>query len=154
MYRNFKNKKGFTLIELLVVMAIIGLLASVVLVALSSARVKSRDSKRIADMRQMLSAFNLYFNEYGTYPTTSAAGVTLNGNGPSLTPTIIQRFPTAPTPADGSCAATGLNGNEYYWLVNANGNNAIQTFTATFCLGGPTGSFLAGPHSISQAGIR
>lgn len=46
-------KKGFTLIELLVVIAVIGMLASIVLVSLGPTRAKARDSKRIAEVRQM-----------------------------------------------------------------------------------------------------
>ncbi len=66
----FKNKeKGFTLIELLVVIAIIGILSSVVLVSLGSARAKARDARRISDIKQLQTALELYFNSYGRYPT-------------------------------------------------------------------------------------
>jgi type II secretion system protein G len=67
MHRN-KNVRGFTLIELLVVIAIIGLLASIVLIALNSARQKSRDAKRIGDLRQIQTALELYYNDNGGYP--------------------------------------------------------------------------------------
>ncbi len=59
---------GFTLIELLVVIAIIGLLASVVLVALNGVRQKARDTQRIANIQQVVKALQLYYQDHGQYP--------------------------------------------------------------------------------------
>lgn len=55
-------KKGFTLIELLVVIAIIGILSGVVLASLNTARQKARNSQRIADVRQVVLALELYYD--------------------------------------------------------------------------------------------
>jgi prepilin-type N-terminal cleavage/methylation domain-containing protein len=63
-----KSKKGFTLIELLVVIAIIGILASVILTSLNSARAKTRDAQRISQFRNVQTALQLYYDKYGTYP--------------------------------------------------------------------------------------
>lgn len=151
-----KNRnKGFTLIELLVVVAIIGLLASVVLVALTSARSKSRDSKRIADMRQIATGFQVYFSENQTYPTTTVGGPILNGSGPALTPTIFIKFPVAPIPAEAGCALTGQGSNEYYFLPNAAPSGAgVATFGVTFCLGNQTGTLGPGPHTRTETGFQ
>lgn len=65
---NEKNIRGFTLIELLVVIAIIGLLASIVLASLNSARIESRDARRIADLHNIRTALELFYSEYGFYP--------------------------------------------------------------------------------------
>lgn len=66
------TRKGFTLIELLVVIAIIGILSSVVLASLNTAREKSRDARRIADINQIKVALELYFDSNGNYPTSLA----------------------------------------------------------------------------------
>ncbi len=71
---NLKPKKGFTLIELLIVIAILGLLASIVLVGLGGARAKARDSRRIADLRQVQNALEIYYATKGEYPNVSSWG--------------------------------------------------------------------------------
>lgn len=65
-----KTNKGFTLVELLVVVAIIGLLAGIATVSVNSTRVRARDARRIADIKQMQNALELYNNSNsGVYPT-------------------------------------------------------------------------------------
>jgi prepilin-type N-terminal cleavage/methylation domain-containing protein len=77
-----KNNKGFTLIELLVVVAIIGLLSSVVLASLNTARGKARDAGREHDLGQIRLALNLYFDKYGNWMQSgSGCGHSGNGNG-------------------------------------------------------------------------
>ncbi len=62
------RKSGFTLIELLVVVAIIGVLASVVMVATGSARAKGRDARRIRDIEEIHTAIELYIADNGNAP--------------------------------------------------------------------------------------
>lgn len=64
----FKSNKGFTLIELLVVISIIGLLSSIVLASLNTARAKGRDAKRMSDIREIRNALELYRTTTGYYP--------------------------------------------------------------------------------------
>lgn len=69
-----KYKKGFTLIELLVVIAIIGILSSVVLASLNTARTKGKDSARMVDVKSLKTAMELYYNNNGGYPTSDGSG--------------------------------------------------------------------------------
>lgn len=94
--------RGFTLIELLVVIAIIGILSSVVLASLNSARQKGRDARRIADVKQLQLALELYYDANGSYPaTTSVAEL--------VTPGYIAAIPS--DPSGGGYTYSGLDTN-------------------------------------------
>lgn len=72
-------KRGFTILELLVVMAIIGMLASIIFVAMSTLQAKSRDSRRIADMREFKKALSIYYVGTNRFPAAGGP-VTLTGS--------------------------------------------------------------------------
>jgi prepilin-type N-terminal cleavage/methylation domain-containing protein len=65
------QEKGFTLVELLVVVAIIGILASMVVVSLGYARMRSRDARRITDISQIRTGLDLYYSKTQGYPPAS-----------------------------------------------------------------------------------
>jgi type II secretion system protein G len=75
--KNGIAKKGFTLIELLIVIAIIGLLATLAIVSLTTAQRKARDARRVADIKQLQNAVEVYYSEIAQYPLTAATS-TLN----------------------------------------------------------------------------
>jgi len=74
MHKSIYKRKGFTLIELLVVIAIIGVLASVVLASLNTARAKARDARRRAAVQQVKLALEFYYDANNVYPSIGADG--------------------------------------------------------------------------------
>ncbi len=62
------NQKGFTVVEVLIVVLIIGLVGTLAVVAVNSARTKQRDAVRLSNVRQVQSALEDYFNESNAYP--------------------------------------------------------------------------------------
>jgi len=144
-----KNKKGFTLIELLVVIAIIGLLSTLSVLALNSARARSRDAKRITDIKQIQTALEMYYNDAGYYPATTdveAGDAIATGSN-----TYMTKIPTAPTPIDGAVCVTG---DKNTYLYNYTGSSGFGgTYTLRYCLGAATGGVAAGINTATPAGI-
>jgi prepilin-type N-terminal cleavage/methylation domain-containing protein len=147
MFTSFKNsKKGFTLIELLVVIAIIGILSSVVLASLSTARQKSRDAKRISDLGQVQLALELFFDRIQSYPSTTpticgAAGLTAcagtaagaTGRDAAIVglADVKQAFlPKAPKPAGGGGASVAY----YYYGMDSAATPAECTAATQTCV--------------------
>jgi len=62
------KNKGFTLIELLVVIAIIGLLAAVVFFSVDGIKAKSRDTRRVADIKSIQEGLAMYHNNNQKFP--------------------------------------------------------------------------------------
>ncbi len=153
-----KNKlKGFTLIELLVVIAIIGVLSTLAVVSLNSARQKARDAKRVADVKQIQTALELFYNDNNSYPTGSSLALGVDGR--ILCGSTAQGFVTAASTACGS-ATTYMgavpsnptpNGSTYYYSQTGSGSGYSLTFSLETSVGNLTaGNKVATPDGISD----
>jgi type II secretion system protein G len=129
-----KNNKGFTLIELLVVIAIIGLLSTMAVVSLNSARGKSRDARRMSDIKQIQTALEMYNNDEGTYYTTATAAVASTALGTELADYMAQ-VPDDP--------------RDHTYLYSSD----ESTYTLTFELEQATSGFTAGTVTASETGL-
>lgn len=143
-----RKQRGFTLIELLVVIAIIGLLSTLAVVALNSARLKARDAKRVADVKQIQTALELYFNDQSGYPVVvgtlgSDANLACLGTigfaASGCADPYMGLVPSNPEP----------NGTDYVYT-----SADESTYSITFTLEGTTGGLSVGAHTASQNGIE
>jgi len=127
-----KFRKGFTLIELLVVIAIIGILSSVVLASLNTARGKGKDASTKSSVSSARAEAEIIYDNTGSYLTVC----TTNSGSKKLLDAAVLANGGALT-----CNVTALTGANYA---------AGVTMTAT---GVPTGQYFC-VDSSGAAGLR
>lgn len=157
------TKKGFTLIELLVVIAIIGVLSAIGLVALTGARGKARDAKRISDLRQYTLSYQNFFDTQATptYDTPTVLLTCRDNDQVRLCASIANFFqggttnaPRDPQTPGASCPDTAGVANccdstgDYTILDEQLASFRVGTFLET-----GTGGFATGGVNGTEAGL-
>ncbi len=120
----FVTSRGFTLIELLVVIAIIGLLASIILVSLSSARNKGKDTRLISDVRQIRVQIETEASLGGTYTVSATSCITANPAAANGSATI--------NAAANNCATLNTDATNNGGTITVRTDTAAGTSATTF----------------------
>ena len=120
---------GFTLVELLVVIAIIGILSSIVLTDMNSAREKARDAHRVASVDQIANAIAIYQIDNDGLPPGEDGVEYVNGKPewiPGLVPKYMSSVPSDPIDVDQHKFHYSRNGNDYEVIsfLEQHGNDA------------------------------
>ncbi len=111
------DKGGFTFIELLVVISIIGIVFAAGIVSYSAITIRSRDTRRKADLESIRQSLEICRSLTGSYPASIYDEVSCGASGPVL---------LAKTPLDPKPCVNFLDG-EYTYVLNVSAN----TFTLT-----------------------
>lgn len=143
-----KTISGFTIVELLIVIVVIAILAAISVVAYSGIQQRARDSERIAEMKIVENALEMFYADNGGYPNCSG-GVyipTVGVNGPTCTvtslanvlvPKYISAVPTDPI----------NTGNDIYRYAVGYKKTGSNTFVSN-----QSNNFITGMRLESQVG--
>jgi len=104
-------ERAFTIVELLIVIVIIGILATITIVAFNGIQERARASAVSAGLNQASKKLELYTVDNGGYPTTLADAGMNDGNG------VAYQYTAAAAPSTTYCI-TGTQGSTSYWISN------------------------------------
>ncbi len=151
------TNKGFTLIELLVVIAIIGILSSIVIASLNSARTKGKDAAIRGQFKQLQTQAEVFYDTANTFGiSASSTGTACTaGNGTFAgsvfgTTTIASQLSLiAANDAPNSMTGCSTDSTGAKWAVSISGLNSS---TGGLCVDN-SGSFKTGGTSFAAAGV-
>ena len=140
---NHKSQRGFTLIELLVVIAIIGILASVVVASLNSARNKGNDAAIKANLANIRSQAELYYDGNNNQYASGAVSACDAASSVFTDPTVANAIAAANTASNGSATCNSSDGSDWAisvplqeggsWCVDSSGQSASGTAVSGSC---------------------
>lgn len=148
-----RNGRGFTIVELLIVIVVIAILAAITIVAFNGVQQRARDTQRLADIKTIVKALELYKTTTGTYPnavgTPNASGweVSTTGSAPTnflsalVSSTGVSKIPVDPTNTGDPASLNptwNVNEYEYFYYLYPSGQNSCDTTHGAFYVLGVT----------------
>ncbi|MCL4427186.1 type II secretion system protein GspG [Patescibacteria group bacterium] len=160
------------------VVAIIGILAALIIVSITSAAAKARDIKRQEDLRNIQKALEMYYTSNGSYPNNNNSwtgvgcsnndfnrnscpgGCTISGPSgyiPNLAPTYIPVLPLDPRNGIIACTTTDTYGGGCYLYRSDGSDYAIIAYESVEVLYATQtnqySQFYWDSHNVCQYGL-
>lgn len=108
----------------------------------SASSIIQRDANRVAGIKQIQTALELYYSDVGQYPATITFGGPLADDAAKVT--YMSKLPTNPLPNDGVCSADFAYKYERI---------ATDKYNLIYCLGGEAAGIPAGINIATPAGM-
>lgn len=107
---------------------------------------KANDAKRLSDIRMMMTALELFYNDNNRYPKSENGHPSTTDGKPTFYSYISLGSLVVPKPPGGSCTEAQ---NAYTYTQVGN-----SSYTLTFCLGQTFGGYTSGVHTAGPSGIQ
>jgi general secretion pathway protein G len=147
-----KKQTGFTIVELLIVIVVIGILAAITITAYTGVQGRARDTQRIADLKAITEALEIYRVNNGAYPTPvstpNASSWEVSTNGSNVATNFLSALVSSNginrVPVDPNNTGVTLNPSfnsatfEYFYYVYAAGSGGCDATRGAFYILGAT----------------